>query len=118
MPDDHRGGRRSGQHPPRSARLRARLLGGALSPDQVIAIGRQLASALAAAHAQGVIHRDLKPSNVQVMPNGTIKVLDFGVAKLMPRVGTTTDAPTTTRMVSRERSGTPGTPVYMAPEQL
>jgi tetratricopeptide (TPR) repeat protein len=98
--------------------LRACLRNGALPPDKVIAIGRQLASALAAAHAQGVIHRDLKPSNVQVMPDGTIKVLDFGIAKLMPRVERTTDAPTTTHMVSRERSEALGTPVYMAPEQL
>lgn len=97
--------------------LRSRLLRGALSPDEAIAIGRQLASALEAAHAHGVIHRDLKPSNVQLMPDGTVKVLDFGVAKMMPRLDAS-DEPTTTHMPSRERTDTPGTPVYMAPEQL
>jgi tetratricopeptide (TPR) repeat protein len=99
--------------------LRTRLQRGTLSADQSIAIGRQLASALAAAHAQGVIHRDLKPSNVQVMPNGTVKVLDFGVAKIIPRLDTVTDAPTTTPTTGpRNRLDSPGTPVYMAPEQL
>jgi serine/threonine protein kinase len=98
--------------------LRTRLGRGLPSPDEAIAIGRQLAdAALAAAHAHGVIHRDLKPSNVQLMPDGTVKVLDFGVAKMMPRLDAS-DEPTTTHMPSRERSDTPGTPVYMAPEQL
>lgn len=98
--------------------LRARILRGALSAEETIAIGRQLASALAAAHAQGVIHRDLKPSNVQVMADGTIKVLDFGVAKVLPRIDTMTDVPTTRRSAPGNRSDSPGTPVYMAPEQL
>ena len=97
--------------------LRSRLLRGALSPDETIAIGRQLAAALGAAHAHGVIHRDLKPSNVQLMPDGAVKVLDFGVAKMMPRLDASDD-PTTTHLPSLERSDTPGTPVYMAPEQL
>ena len=65
-----------------------------------------------------MIHRDLKPSNVQVMPDGTIKVLDFGVAKMLPRDDTLTEAPTTKRSAASARSDSPGTPVYMAPEQL
>jgi eukaryotic-like serine/threonine-protein kinase len=97
--------------------LRARLQRNVLTPDETIAIGRQLASALAAAHAQGVIHRDLKPSNIQLMADGTVKVLDFGVAKLMPRFEPA-DEPTTIDQKSRERSDVPGTPMYMAPEQL
>jgi tetratricopeptide (TPR) repeat protein/TolB-like protein/predicted Ser/Thr protein kinase len=97
--------------------LRSRLQRAVLSPDETIAIGRQLASALAAAHRHGVIHRDLKPSNVQLMPDGTVKVLDFGVAKVMPRLDVT-DEPTTTNLPSHARSDTAGTPAYMAPEQL
>jgi tetratricopeptide (TPR) repeat protein/TolB-like protein len=97
--------------------LRSRLLRGSLSPDEAIAVGIQLAAALGAAHAQGVIHRDLKPSNVQVMPAGIVKVLDFGVAKLIPRVETKTEAETT-RRTEGDRAGSMGTPVYMAPEQL
>ena len=97
--------------------LRTRLQRAALSAEETIAIGRQLASALAAAHRHGVIHRDLKPSNVQLMQDGTVKVLDFGVAKMMPRLDAS-DEPTTTQLPSRDRSDTPGTPVYMAPEQL
>ncbi len=98
--------------------LRARLSRGRLTVDEVIAIGRQLASALGAAHAQGVIHRDLKPSNVQMMPGGSVKVLDFGVAKIVPRVETMGGGLATTEAHSIAGSAAPGTPIYMAPEQL
>jgi serine/threonine-protein kinase len=84
---------------------------------QVRLIGRQLASALAAAHAQGVIHRDLKPANIHLTPDGSIKVLDFGVAKVSrSAVGT----PTATDDAFNEHTiaGNPGTPIYMSPEQL
>jgi len=97
--------------------LRSRLQRNVLSADETIKIGRQLASALAAAHRHGVIHRDLKPSNVQLTPDGTVKVLDFGIAKMMPRLELSED-PTTTNLPSHARSDTPGTPAYMAPEQL
>ena len=78
--------------------------------DQVRAIGRQLASALGAAHAQGVIHRDLKPANIHVAPDGTVKVLDFGVAKIEHTAGS--------RVEHTVSAQNPGTPVYMSPEQL
>src|SRR4029077_3043859 len=97
--------------------LAAHLANGPLPPAEVRLIGRELASALAAAHAQGVIHRDLKPANIQVMRDGSIKVLDFGVAKLTPSLSTTIDT-TLGEGLPHSLGGNPGTPIYMAPEQL
>jgi serine/threonine-protein kinase len=59
-------------------------IGGRPMPlDDVLAIARQIADALEAAHERGIIHRDLKPANVKVRPDGTVKVLDFGLAKAL-----------------------------------
>ena len=96
--------------------LAAHLASGPLPAAEVRLIGRQLASALAAAHAHGVIHRDLKPANIQVMRDGSIKVLDFGVAKLIPSLSAVVD--TTMGEAMPSLGGNPGTTVYMAPEQL
>jgi tetratricopeptide (TPR) repeat protein/TolB-like protein len=98
--------------------LAARLRRGPLAPDEVRAITRQLAAALAAAHAQGIVHRDLKPANIHITPTGAIKVLDFGIAKLAaPAADAAAD--TTDRPAGEETlGGTPGTPIYMSPEQL
>ena len=90
---------------------------GSLPTDEVRSIGRQLASALAAAHAQGVIHRDLKPANIHITRDGSIKVLDFGVAKLSPGLTLATNADTGPA-VEATLPGSPGTPIYMSPEQL
>jgi tRNA A-37 threonylcarbamoyl transferase component Bud32 len=78
---------------------------GALPPAQVTVIGRQLVEGLAAAHRNGVVHRDVKPSNVMVLPDGGIKLADFGIASLHgdPQI-------TATGVVV-------GSPAYMAPEQ-
>ena len=80
-----------------------------------LSIGRQLSSALAAAHAKGVIHRDLKPANVQVMLDGTVKVLDFGIAQAVLAATTVTtgsvDVPAARVLIA-------GTPGYMSPEQM
>jgi len=97
--------------------LSARMARERIPIDQVRLIGRQLASALAAAHAQGVIHRDLKPANIHLTPDGSIKVLDFGVAKLSPS-GVGPGSPTDEAMSEHTIAGNPGTPIYMSPEQL
>jgi serine/threonine-protein kinase len=98
--------------------LSVRMRRGPLPMDQVRTIARQLASALAAAHAQGVIHRDLKPANIQLTRDGSIKVLDFGVAKLSAPMAYAPESPTGKPAVDATLGGTPGTPSYMSPEQL
>ena len=94
--------------------LASRLLRGPLPLADVLAIGRQLAAALVAAHANGVIHRDLKPANIQLTPTGPIKVLDFGIAKAMYATSATTAAESA---IEAEPTAQPGTPAYMSPEQ-
>ena len=62
--------------------LADRIAQGPIPIDEALPIARQIAEALEAAHEQGIIHRDLKPANIKVRPDGTVKVLDFGLAKL------------------------------------
>jgi serine/threonine protein kinase len=62
--------------------LADRIAQGALPLDDALGIARQIAAALAAAHDQGIVHRDLKPANIKLRADGTVKVLDFGLAKL------------------------------------
>jgi len=62
--------------------LADRIARGPIPLDETLPIARQIAEALEAAHGQGVIHRDLKPANIKLRPDGTVKVLDFGLAKL------------------------------------
>lgn len=87
--------------------LRVLLKSGPLPIEQVVQIGLQLARALAAAHAQGVVHRDIKPDNVVQTPSGVIKVLDFGLARA--------DFAAETKLT--QTGVIIGTPAYMAPEQ-
>src|SRR5437868_8008864 len=61
--------------------LSQRLARGAIPLDEALSIAKQIAEALEAAHEQGIIHRDLKPANIKVTPDGTVKVLDFGLAR-------------------------------------
>jgi len=95
------------------------LRSGPLPQEEAIAIARQIAEALEYAHDHGVVHRDLKPSNIKISPDGQVKVLDFGLAKVLeeePSKSPLTDSPTVT--AGYTRAGVIlGTAAYMSPEQ-
>ena len=100
--------------------LRQRIGGRPLEPDTIVEMGIQLADALVAAHAGGIVHRDIKTTNVIVIDRDQIKVLDFGLAKLQSRGNrqADTDVPTATRQHDLTRPGEAvGTVAYMSPEQ-
>ncbi|HTD53089.1 MAG TPA: protein kinase, partial [Thermoanaerobaculia bacterium] len=99
--------------------LRQRLAGAALPQRKAVDYGLQIARGLAAAHEMGIVHRDLKPENLFLTRDGRVKILDFGLAKLVsPRVGQAmeTDVPTTP--VLTEAGRIMGTTGYMSPEQV
>jgi serine/threonine protein kinase len=101
--------------------LRARLAAGRIPLGEALDIATQAAGALAAAHAAGIVHRDIKPENIILRPDGLVKVLDFGLAKLAehePPEPAATDAETGTITMHETASGhAVGTPRYMSPEQ-
>ena len=98
--------------------LETRISRGPMPPDEVLAIATQLADGLEAAHEAGVVHRDLKPANVKVQPDGTVKVLDFGLAKALAAAapGKRHD-PSTWSSAATGVGVVVGTAAYMSPEQ-
>ena len=101
------------------ATLAERLASGPLPIQEALTLARQIAEALEAAHEKGIIHRDLKPANIKITPDGNVKVLDFGLAKVFAREGSENDVlamPPIT--VEETREGViAGTAAYMSPEQ-
>jgi len=96
--------------------LKQSIGGQAMPTDRVLDISLQVADALAASHAKGIVHRDIKPANIFLTPGGQVKVLDFGLAKLLHNIGTDSDGGTTDDSLTAV-GVIPGTAVYMSPEQ-
>ncbi len=101
------------------ATLAEKLLSGPLSAEEALGLARQVAEALEAAHERGIIHRDLKPANIKITPEGKVKMLDFGLAKVFEPDSAAADlskSPTATYRTAGE-GFILGTAAYMSPEQ-
>jgi serine/threonine-protein kinase len=102
--------------------LADRIAMGPIPLDETLPIAKQIAEALEAAHEQGIIHRDLKPANINVRADGTVKVLDFGLAKALEPASGLSPAPPEAETITTPAQMTAtgvilGTAAYMSPEQ-
>ena len=100
--------------------LADRIAHGPIPIDEALSIAKQIAEALESAHEHGIIHRDLKPANIKVRDDGTVKVLDFGLAKAMEPTASAlnvSQSPTITSPAMTQMGVILGTAAYMAPEQ-
>jgi eukaryotic-like serine/threonine-protein kinase len=95
--------------------LKQHIAGHAMQIEKVLDVGVQVAEALVASHAKNIVHRDIKPANIFLTPSGQVKVLDFGLAKLVHNLGTEDDAGADNSLTAV--GVIPGTAVYMSPEQ-
>src|SRR6478672_9713152 len=96
--------------------LRERLASGPLKIHEALDLGIQVADALDSAHARDIVHRDIKPANLFLLERGQVKILDFGLAKLLSRRGGPSSSEHTTDMTAA--GVTLGTVAYMSPEQV
>jgi serine/threonine protein kinase/Tol biopolymer transport system component len=96
-----------------------RLIAGPMPPQEALVAARQIADALETAHEKGIVHRDLKPANIKITPDGIVKVLDFGLAKVFARAGAGPDGSEMPTIASEktQEGVIAGTVAYMSPEQ-